>query len=208
MVDIEVIGLCGSGKTTLFSKVQSYLLQKNQPLIVVHKPLRIRTFTCYICVLWSLLKMVCVYPRSILLSFSSFRWLLKKVLYRKCFLQKCFFTEEYIKLDSGLLMPLVEYATHHNNDDVKFNIKQFLCTLPMPSKVLIVTTPLEVSMCRYAQRETVEIKNIIRGFQQGANMVKYLRQILQEQGVLVLEISPIDTVQEIIAKITNKDNYV
>lgn len=183
---IEVIGLCGSGKTTLLNRVNKSI--DNNDLIVIPK-CRNKVLG-YLYVFSFILKIIFNYPKVIILYFSSFRWLLLKLCYRyynNFSFINC--SKECIPLDRGLLMPLIQYQTSHNIDDVKFDVKKLLNILPLPKKVIYLNTDYQTSIKQHTKRDKLKVnKQYNYNFSIADTTLKEILYFLYKKKVDIIEI--------------------
>ncbi len=149
---IEMLGLPGAGKTTVLHE-----LKRMHPGI----PLTKIPFSSAMNTVWAIL---CLCGKAALRNPVSMirlviredgRWLLAKLGYRTAGVLRQKATG--ILVDSGVLQPLLSYATENANSAVENRDILFLLDiLPLPQAVIYVDVPAEVAYERYLFRQAVE----------------------------------------------------
>jgi|SaaInlStandDraft_5_1057022.scaffolds.fasta_scaffold14810_2 thymidylate kinase len=198
-MNIEFIGLPGVGKTTLLERMNTFLEQESISLFSGNDNQR---STCYIRSILFILKFIVLYPSSLKLVFTSFRWLIIKLSFRNCLNlsrknkdQQVFFSKT-----NGVLMPIITYTTQRNPGNIVFDVSKVLASLPLPDVLIVVTADIDIVVDRYSNRggltlpdrisrEKVVINSdLYRSFSRGLSVVNEIVDLLQKKKVKIIQI--------------------
>lgn len=148
---IELLGLCGAGKTTFLTAINAKLvsdidLSLAYPIVppVSHTVLK-------------LMKILCVGFFTEPIKFGCFilnksnRWLVKKVAFRSAGIN--FRTNEnFVLIDSGILQPFLSFEIEERLSESKIPIGAILEGCVLPKLVIVFIVPPKIAMKRYEQR--------------------------------------------------------
>ncbi|MDR0701117.1 MAG: hypothetical protein LBF61_01690 [Azoarcus sp.] len=147
MARIEIIGLPGSGKTTLLERLQA--ARPLPPLLAPINPGGISTIRHALRLAG---KLFLSKGFSSLLARKDATWLFSKLGYRLAGLKMR--GGGGILVDSGVLMPLVSYASEYaNRDAVASDVLGLLPILPRPDGMIYLNSGVDVSLERYLRRQ-------------------------------------------------------
>ena len=201
---IEFIGLPGVGKTTILDRINILLNEQEQYEQHTQKK------SCYLNSIIFTVRFFILYPGSLRLMFTSFRWLVIKLSFRNCLnltrLDKK--NNFFFSKTNGMLMPIITYIAQRNPDNIVFDISKLLDTLTLPDILIVVTADIDTIVRRYAKRggltlpdrisrESVIVnKNLYDSFKRGGDMVDKIANLLQKKGVKILRVNSSERVTE------------
>ena len=148
---IELLGLCGAGKTTFLTAINSRLVS-NIDLGLAYPIVPRISHTVL-----NLIKILCFGFFTEPIKFTRFilnksnRWLVKKVAFRSAGIN--FRTNKnFILIDSGILQPFLSFEIEERLSDSKIPIKAILEGCILPKLVIVFIVPPKIAMERYEQR--------------------------------------------------------
>jgi len=148
---IELVGLCGAGKSTFISALSNRLPVKD--CIELAHPIVPNTIMTRIYILRILVLGLLTDPVTFLrfLSNSSNWWLIKKIAYRQAGIslrEK----KNSILVDSGILQPFISFEIEEKITFSVIPLKSLLRGLALPDLVLFFSIPPSIAKTRYELR--------------------------------------------------------
>jgi thymidylate kinase len=186
MMLVEILGLPGSGKSTLSDRLSNELFDMPQYLT----PINPSGYAVLFKIIRLIVSMVCHNPSALfrLIVRSDGRWLLSKLAYRWAGLDKRL--SSGLLIDSGLLQPLLSYAAEYSKTPVHIDdVLAVLRVIPLPGAVIYLDCGVEVSFRRYQKRQKLtkrraEVNVTIEGFKQAQEICDYIIGTLPRTKVL------------------------
>lgn len=189
---IEVIGLCGAGKTTFFMEIVERF--QNQGRLRLPPGVRPIPVSGYFVVCWSAwlaFSILCKKPASAVRFLARARnWhLVMKIAYRWLGLLKRNMRDGAFLVDSGVLQPIISFQVEENTSLDPVPLKEILASIPLPDIFIFINVPPPVAMERYMQREIAHnrpIKGTDVTFRNADSTLAELVELGKEQKVRVL----------------------
>ena len=189
---IELLGLCGSGKTTFLTALTSVLESKTDlglahPLVPPTSQIPIR-----------LIKIFCIGLFTEPITFARFIinksnwWLLKKVAYRSVGISSRG-DDNVILIDSGILQPFLSFEIEERQSNSIIPIRAILEACVLPKLVIVFIVPPKIAMKRYEQRGLsgkgkLIRKNSGRYFNRAEELRKNLVEYCEMKNVQIIEV--------------------
>ncbi len=190
---VELLGLCGAGKTTFINAITPKL-KSNADLDLTYPvvPPKIQILLSMIRVLW-----VGFFTEPII--FSRFiakknnRWLVKKIAYRSAGIN-CRKENSVILIDSGILQPFISFEIEENSSDITVPIHPILNGCALPDVVINFEVAPSIAIERYKQRglsgEGMVIReNSRKHFKRAEKLRKNLVDYCKMKNVQIVEVN-------------------
>jgi len=145
---IEIIGLPGSGKTSIVE----ILKKKYKNKIDFYQSGDKKNIKCYFTSFNFLIKLIFKFPILFFNSHKSFNWLIHKLLYRVCSYNIEESNRNYLLYDSGVLMPMVSFYIQRNEYKINLDYGKLFNLLPRPDLIIFVDTEIDIVLKRYQRR--------------------------------------------------------
>lgn len=192
ILKVELLGLCGAGKTTFINAITS-MLKSNADFDLTYPivPPKIQILISMIRVLW-----VGFFTEPI--TFSRFiaqknnRWLVNKIAYRSAGIN-CRKERSVIFIDSGILQPFISFEIEENSLDISVPIHPILNGCALPDVVIVFEVAPSIAIERYKQRglsgEGMVIrKNSRKHFNRAEKLRKNLVEYCKMKNVQIVEV--------------------
>ena len=189
---IELLGLCGSGKTTFLTALTSALESKTDlglahPLAPPISQITIR-----------LIRIFCIGLFTEPITFARFIinksnwWLLKKVAYRSAGISSRG-DDNVILIDSGILQPFLSFEIEERQSNSIIPIRAILEACVLPKLVIVFIVPPKIALKRYEQRGLsgkgkLIRKNSGRYFNRAEELRKNLVEYCEMKNVQIIEV--------------------
>ena len=189
---IELLGLCGSGKTTFLTALTSALESKTDlglahPLAPPISQIPIR-----------LIRIFCIGLFTEPITFARFIinksnwWLLKKVAYRSAGISSRG-DDNVILIDSGILQPFLSFEIEERQSNSIIPIRAILEACVLPKLVIVFIVPPKIALKRYEQRGLsgkgkLIRKNSGRYFNRAEELRKNLVEYCEMKNVQIIEV--------------------
>lgn len=195
---IEVIGLPGSGKSTLVDQLKRH--PEMPPVLPPHDPGAFSTLTAAAQLAVTGLLTI---PRAMspLICSRDGCWLIAKLSYRSAALKQRSGPKALLQ-DSGVLQPLVSFAAEYRNGLLpKLPAAELLSLLWLPRVVLYVRVPPELALERYRMRQVEtgrrsEVRVTMDGFMEAHAACETIAEIYRQKAdrdlVVVDNIHPLE----------------
>ena len=189
ILKVELLGLCGAGKTTFINAITS-MLKSNADFDLTYPvvPPKIQIFLSMIRILW-----VGFFTEPII--FSRFiakknnRWLVNKIAYRSAGIN-CRKDRSVILIDSGILQPFISFEIEENSLDISVPIHPILNGCASDVVIVFEVAP---SILEYKQRGLSGDGMIIREnsrkhFNRAEKLRKNLVEYCKMKNVQIVEV--------------------
>lgn len=201
---IELLGLCGAGKTTFITAINSRLVSNTDfglayPIV----PPISRTVL-------SLIKILCFGFFTEPINFGRFIlnksnwWLVKKVAFRSAGINYRK-NDNFILIDSGILQPFLSFEIEERLSDSKIPFRAILEACVLPKLAIVFIVPPQIALKRYEQRGLSGKGKLIReNSGRHFNTADELRKNLVEYCIIKnVQIIEVDTSQQFSDKYLN-----
>lgn len=151
-VTIEVVGLCGAGKTTFIKLLEKKIIKKNKK-IIFQNPKKNNLFLYYFYILKILSKSL-YYQFFYVIFFLTIKsnwWLIKKIAYREAGLLKKEGAISILK-DTGIMQPFISFEIEHKASNAKVPLDTLLKVISKPDIIIFFNIKKETAIKRYHER--------------------------------------------------------
>ncbi|MCM8530273.1 MAG: hypothetical protein NE330_03865 [Lentisphaeraceae bacterium] len=208
MKHIEIIGLCGAGKSHFLSKIEKKLDAKiilSKPLssdgLIYYKQVFLLFFKAFFMLRWK---------AAFYLTKPSSFWLRQKILFRQSTLKK--HLDKSILVDSGVLQPLISYEVEEKVNKKPFPLQDILELLPLPFLVIYLNVQPQLAYERYKMRHfqgqgrAPRNSDALSYFESGAEVSNSIMSYCKNKGTYIIELNANDvdsqeTLNEVIKKL-------
>ena len=199
-VKVELLGLCGAGKTT-FLKGLTSKLDPDIDLGLAYSVIPSLSQRA-ISLMRILLTGFSIKP----VSFSSFLmkrnnwWLIKKIAFRSAGI-KLRADSNFILVDSGILQPFLSFEIEENTIDVNVPIHNLLSGCKLPDLLIVFNISPRIAMNRYEQRGLQGDGKLIRDnsdnyFNKAEELRKNLISYCKDKNVHIIEVDSSENFSE------------
>ena len=189
---IELLGLCGVGKTTFLKAIKSMLVS-NMDLGLAYPIVPPKNY-----IVLSLIKILYFGFFTDPINFGRFilnknnRWLVKKVAFRSAGINYRK-NNNLILIDSGILQPFLSFEIEERLSDSKIPIRALLEGCVLPKLVIVFVAPPQIAMKRYEQRGLsgkgkLIRENSVRHFNTADDLRKNLIEYCILKNVRIIEV--------------------
>ena len=193
VVKVELLGLCGAGKTTFLNAIIPMLKSNvDFDLTYPYVPPKIQILLNVIRILW-----VGFFTEPIIFSrFIAKKnnwWLIKKIAYRSAGIN-CRKEDSAILIDSGILQPFISFEIEENSSDITVPIHPILNGCALPDVVIVFDVAPSIAIERYKQRGLCGEGMIIREnsethFNRAEKLRKNLVKYCKMKNVQIVEVN-------------------
>jgi hypothetical protein len=193
---VEMIGLCGAGKTTLAEKLLPLIAnsQEADAFDVVSRPAPSGYHALFAAGRLMLAASRHSPQTARFLLHGEGRGLALKLGYRLAGLSVRRLPRPTLVTESGILQPIISFEAQINHDGIYMPLEPFLTALPLPNAVIRVDAPAETAFARYKARQFKDgqpADGSIETFRRAVSALNAVCNYLTRHGGEVLQFSSI-----------------